>query len=265
MGRIVTGDRYVLLHVGKTGGSYTQHLISRVPGAATAILCLPHRCSFAMALIKWPGRPVVFGIRAPDRIFVSGFYSRMREGRPRYHVPWSPGEREAFRAFTTPNQLAEALSAPCARTRHAAETAMTHIGHVKNGLRAYLHSASFVSANAASIAFILRQDHLDADLPQFLSRFGSFPFDPPCGDPVVRHSNPSHLDTRLSDVAAENVARWYAPDFEIYRTCLAIAAGRRHASRVCPARLSDALEGGGHDGDVHHAAAGDAAGGTTRP
>jgi hypothetical protein len=218
---------YALLHIGKTGGTYTQQVIAEAAEASGAILCLPHRYSLAMALAEWPERSVVFGLRSPDRIFVSGFYSRMRQGQPRHDLPWSPAERDAFSVFITPNQLAEALSAECLDTRSAAESAMSSIMHVKNGLRAYLESAAFVRSAASRIAFILRQEALDGDLRQFLSRLIPGGFDPPPVDEIARHANPAQLDTHLSEHASINIARWYRVDFQIYRECLEMAAALR--------------------------------------
>jgi len=222
--RGLTGVMYSLLHIGKTGGTYTQHVIAHVPDAARAIVCLPHRYSLAMALAEWPDRPVVFGIRSPEKIFVSGFYSRMREGRPRHDLPWSPGERAAFSVFSTPRQLAEGLSAECESTRVAAESAMASIMHVRHGLRAYLESATFVRAAAPRVAFILRQEALDSDLMQWLSPLVRGGFDRVPADAVARHANPPDCDTHLSEVAARNLARWYRADFEIYDACREIAA-----------------------------------------
>jgi hypothetical protein len=218
---------HALLHIGKTGGTYTQHVIAQVAEASRTVICLPHRYSLAMALAEWPERSVVFGLRSPDRIFVSGFYSRMRQGQPRHELPWSAAERAAFAAFTTPNQLAEGLSAECLDTRSAAESAMSSIMHVKNGLRAYLESAAFVRSAAPRIAFILRQEALDRDLRQFLSRLIPGGFDPPPVDEITRHANPAHLDTHLSERASINIAEWYRVDFQIYRQCLEMAASLR--------------------------------------
>jgi len=221
---------YVLLHVGKTGGTYTAGVLDRLTPAG-AILFLPHAFDLPMARTAWPRRRILFGVRAPAEIFVSGFYSRRRRGRPRHDLPWSPEERTAFTRFATPNQLAEGLSAADDEVRRAATAAMAAITHVARGLHGYLGPVPTLRAEAAHVAFVFRQSDLDADLSQFLSRSFGQDVGPPSASARERHSNPPGLDVHLSPLATENLARWYAPDDEIYAECLRLAATRRGEDR----------------------------------
>lgn len=43
-------------------------------------------------------------------MYVSGFYSRFKEGKLRIYKPWKNGEVEVFSHFKTPSNMAEALS-----------------------------------------------------------------------------------------------------------------------------------------------------------
>ena len=53
------------------------------------------------------GDLVVFFVRDPVSRFVSGFYSRQRQGLPAHNSPWNVGEKVAFDKFATANDLAE--------------------------------------------------------------------------------------------------------------------------------------------------------------
>ena len=50
-------------------------------------------------------RKAVFALRDPLTRFISGFYSGLRKGAPRYDIGWSKGEKRAFSWFSTPQEL----------------------------------------------------------------------------------------------------------------------------------------------------------------
>src|SRR5689334_1107802 len=82
-----------LLHVGKTGGTAVKHALAGVVTEQFRIVAHSHDITIRDVPI---GEHVVFFVRDPISRFVSGFYSRQRQGRPRYDVPWSPNESIAF-------------------------------------------------------------------------------------------------------------------------------------------------------------------------
>ncbi len=215
---------YFMLHIGKTGGSYTQHIFSLIPAARNLVRFLDHRFTLETALGSFPGEEAVFAIRDPLAIFVSGFYSRMRQGRPRNNQPWSPEETAAFAAFQTPNQLAEALGSDQPKLRECAEFSMRSIYHVARCLHFYLGSVSLVRRHRSRICFILRQATLDEDIQRFLARNGILSAHLPIHDDLVRHANPPHLDRTLSPTAIGNLTAWYKTDLELYGECQALAS-----------------------------------------
>ena len=215
---------YFMLHIGKTGGSYTQDIFSSIPAARNLVRFLDHRFTLETALDRFPDEKAVFAIRDPLAIFVSGFYSRMRQGRPRHNSPWSPDETAAFSVFQTPNQLAEALSSDQPELRECGEFSMRSIYHVARCLHFYLGSASFVRQRRSRISFILRQATLDEDIQRFLARNGILSPPTVILDDVIRHSNPADLDRTLSPTAVGNLTAWYKTDLELYGECQALAS-----------------------------------------
>jgi hypothetical protein len=143
-----------VLHIGKTGGSSIKYALrqsaEKHPLSAPNILAVsrqftvvlhPHRISFS----DIPrGEPVVFVLRDSVSRFVSGFYSRLREAKPRKFVPWSEDERVAFEYFKTPNDLAVGLSADDNAERSRAESAMLAIGHVNTTYRKWLVGEAYL-------------------------------------------------------------------------------------------------------------------------
>jgi hypothetical protein len=217
------------LHIGKTGGNYTRHVLSAIPKARSLLRFLGHS-SLETALKEFPAETAIFAIREPLQIFVSGFYSRRRKGQPRWNVPWSDDETVAFSAFGTPNELAEALSSPDQQRRDLAEFSMRSIFHVARCLHFYLGSVLLLREHQSRIAFILRQEHLDADIRAFLVANGIATPPAQITDEVIRHANPTTLDRTLSQTAIRNLSIWYRTDLELYRECQAIVSGLNPSS-----------------------------------
>jgi hypothetical protein len=103
------GPRAHMLHIGKTGGTAMKDVFASLPSGVGKYEIVVHRHSHRLPQIP-RGQKVFFVVRDPVEKFVSGFNSRLREGRPRYHTPWTEAERTAFEQFQTPDMLARALS-----------------------------------------------------------------------------------------------------------------------------------------------------------
>ena len=211
---------YFFMHVGKTGGTYASNAVRRLNKQAELDMVFgAHRLQLPKIVEEAPNARVIFGLRKPLEIFVSGFFSRQRKGEPTHHAEWSNEEEKAFTTFGTPNDLAEALSAEDTSLRRAATRAMNTIQHVKKCLHFYLESAESLERHRNNVFFILDQEHLDDDLDVLFSRFD---LAVPAGlreKQDRKHRNPSTLDRHLSAKAIANLENHYANDLEIYRKC----------------------------------------------
>lgn len=224
------------LHIGKTGGTAIKHALQ--PFAESANLRLrghPTR----LADIP-PGEDVVFALRAPVARFVSAFHSRLRRGRPRYDIPWTPDEAAAFERFRTPNELACALSSGSAALRKRAERAMQVIPHVNSRYWDWLGGVEYLSARAADIRFIALQESLVGDFALLRAALG-LPDDVLLpDDDVAAHRNPATLDRSLDGEALRNLALWYRDDTEALRACRRLACERQLGGAICTADWIDA-------------------------
>ena len=102
------------LHIGKTGGSAVKEAIAGRPGIAL------HEHGARLRDIP-QGEPVFFTVREPLARYVSAFNSRLRAGRPRYDVPWSPDEAKAFAAGELPSDPVAAHVTPAGFDRTLSE------------------------------------------------------------------------------------------------------------------------------------------------
>lgn len=205
------------LHIGKTGGTVIKHALSPHCHGATQRIML-HEHATRLSDIS-PGEQVFFFLRDPISRYVSGFYSRKREGRPRYASPWSPAECCAFSCFATPDALAMALTSSDTSLQLAAVDAMHSISHVRDRYSRWFGSDEYVRARLADIFFIGRQESLAADFARLKDMLGLDPALALPEDAVSAHKNPPECDRRLSVTAIENLKKWYEEDFLFMHLC----------------------------------------------
>jgi hypothetical protein len=214
--------RYQYIHIGKTGGTLIREVLRSLPPEHRRRFRFHgHDVTLPQALEADPGMPVFFSVRRPETLFVSAFNSRRREGRPTYERPHNRQERIAFGLFDTPNELAESLSAAEPHLRACAEFSMLAINHVRKGLRWYLRDVETLERHRDSIAFVLLQERLEADLREFTERIG-VPLEAATVSPAERlHVATAEDEQELSEAGLANIREWYRPHQEIYDWCAA--------------------------------------------
>jgi Sulfotransferase family len=210
-----------VLHIGKTGGTALKHVLAENADASRyQLLFRGHE----VKLVDVPeGEPLMFLIRDPLTRFVSAFNGRLREDRPRYHYPWRDEERVAFAIFTTPDQLAVALSSQDPELRAQAEAAMHGIGHVNTPYTFWFPTEDAFRARLGDVFFIGLQDRLDDDFNLLKRRLGL-----PDGvrlpqDETVAHRTPAGFAEQLSETGRANLEGWYAFDVGFVRLCRELA------------------------------------------
>jgi hypothetical protein len=209
------------LHIGKTGGTALVHALKQQE--VWQVVIHEHTDTLKKVPI---GDGVFFFLRNPITRFVSGFISRQRQGQPRYFFPWSKGEALAFKKFSTPNALAEALSSSNAADRDEAVMAMKSIQHVRDSYWYWLDSPTYLRSRSPDILFIGQQEHLNNDVRVLAKHLKCGPLALP-DDDVAAHRNPSHADKSLTETAVANLCTWYRKDFIALHMCREIARNRR--------------------------------------
>jgi hypothetical protein len=205
------------LHIGKTGGSAIKYAISQhAIGSRYAIYFHSH--SFRLTNVP-KGEKIIFFLRDPISRFVSGFYSRQRQGQPRYFIPWSENEKIAFEEFSTPNQLALALSSMDADKKKRAQLAMKYIQHVRDSYWRWFKSEDYFKSRLSDIFFVGFQERLTEDFEILKSKIGLPESVKLPSDDVQSHRNPAHVNKALEDEAVANLKNWYKDDFQFISLC----------------------------------------------
>lgn len=221
------GKRFLhLLHIGKTGGTALTYAIERYQPERGPYVISVHPHGVRLSDIP-RGEGVLFFLRDPVSRFVSGFYSRQRQGQPRYFYPWTPGERAAFEHFTTPGQLATALYSTDVNQRERARTAIRSIEHLRCPYWYWFENEEYFRARLEDVFFIGFQERLNEDF-EILKAMLGWPAEATLPtDDVLAHRNVSHLDRTLDEDAVANVKRWYQDDYVLIELCRHVAVARR--------------------------------------
>lgn len=203
------------LHIGKTAGNGIKTRCNAIERFAPDIRFVLH--SHAMSLRKIKGNQrYFFSIRNPVTRFQSAFYERKRRGRTGGNL-WSADEARSFSYFEHASELAEAIFDSSQRGV-LARAAMHSIGH----LRKFQHEWFFPSGHFLEIrppVWIIRQEKFSVDFSRFVQELGieDFEFEEPptMTTKVTDYSN----IPALTDMAIENLQRWYIVDIHFYQDC----------------------------------------------
>ena len=209
------------LHIGKTGGSAVKHALKPHP-VTTGFALVLH--SHGTTLRDIPvGERAFFFLRDPIDRFISGFYSRKRQGQPRYFAPWTPDEAVAFQTFETPNQLGLAIGSDDIELRNKAVHAMKSIGHVRDFFRNWFESEEYLVSRKSDLLLIGFQKSLDDDFERLkkvlnLPEHLTLP-----KDDIQSHRNPKDVDKKLDEAAILNLRKWYEEDYRLFVRCQSIS------------------------------------------
>jgi hypothetical protein len=228
------------LHIGKTGGTAIVHALNEhgycVQSEQRAQANLPdiynlnqHDENSTLMIYIHPhnerlrsvpeGEQVFFFLRDPISRCISGFYSRQRQGQPRYNSPWSDGERLVYEHFTTINQLGLALSSENPDEKALAQQAMQTIQHVRDSYWKWFENEAYFRSRQADIFFVGFQENLNNDFEKLKARLKLPASVTLPSDMILAHKNPADVDKTLHPTAQQNLRRWYKNDYRLIALC----------------------------------------------
>lgn len=207
----LTGVKVVhFLHIGKTGGTAIMHALKKANIRRLKIKVHSHNVTLDMIP---RGEKVFFSVRDPIKRFVSGFYSRKRQGAPTYFYPWRPEEAKAFARFDNPNELALTLTADSKANREKAINAMKAISHVNTHYWDWFRSEEYFSERFEDILFVCHQEKLQEDFEQLKSILNIPQNIELPNDGINSHRSPDSANKQLEKKAVENLRNWYSDDY----------------------------------------------------
>jgi hypothetical protein len=231
------------IHVSKAGGSVMRYAIREARKENGGHLdsqwgpIWGHNHKFRMADLD-SGDMAVFPLRDPVTRFLSGFYSRLREGAPRYYIRHTKAERQAFDWFPTPQELADALAERRGTKRWRAKFAMQSVGHLKRHQTFWTGKPSYLQKNLDQVLYIARQETLNDDWVKIKELLG-LPADLALStDDTVAHRTEYVGDRTLSEKGTEAVQAWYDDDYKLLAIADEVRAGTAQPVPTGLARLT---------------------------
>ena len=139
---------------------------------------------------------------------------------PRRYTPWTKTEQELYAAYSSPDQLALALSSTSPDTREEARWLMRANPHVSYSAWDCFISAEYLLSRKDDIFFIGLQESLEIDFQTLVSKLGL-----PSTVKLLEKDSPYANSSRetehveLDEEAIRNLETWYADDIEFYNLC----------------------------------------------
>ena len=218
--------RLGFLHIPKTGGSGVNEYGRQLVARGYRFPCIfGHGWKVEDILEEFPEMRLCFILRDPLSKMISGFNSRLRQGRPTYNSLWSPAEAAAFAILPSTRHLLDAILSDDEFLQSALAYAKRHIRHLRWNYAFYFKDVAAVNA---------RRNHFEvigeiANLSDFIERLTTL-----SGAPVSlaaelyekRHEAGGKSVDVLSGYGESEMVRirqFLRKDFHIHRELSAIA------------------------------------------
>jgi len=212
-----------MIHIGKTGGTYLKQIIrdtldvqkeSSQQIVNDNLILLNHVSLEGITHKYGPIKKMAFVFRDPTERFLSGFYCRLRMGRPDYNVLWDAREAVAFSHFQSANELAEALYSEDDFKKSAAWFSMNANRHLRRGYQFYFGNQNdFIFDEVGKIVSCIDIKNLDENIDKFMGDIG-------ITKPInirAKGSRPHvHYPKELSFLAKDNLRKFWKVEYEYY-------------------------------------------------
>lgn len=221
------------LHIPKTGGSGIVTLGRKLVKAGEPFpVCFSHGWSLADVHARYPKMRVALVVRDPLERAISGFNSRLRQGRPTYSGLWKPGEAVAFALFPDVERWLDALISDDEWSISACAYARRHVSHLRWNYRFYFRNPQTVKKHADRIALVGRIEETDGFIEALTAEAGIAPARL-AGLYKRRHEAPVATARVLDRYGAGDVARMrerLSGEYAIYEALLGLAGRRAEAA-----------------------------------
>ena len=150
------------LHIPKTGGSGVNALGRSLQERGFKSPCVfSHGWKMEEILKHFPDIKISFVLRDPLSRMISGFNSRIRQGRPTYNNIWTPAEAAAFSLFPSIGKLLDAILAEDEFSKSAVAYTMRNVTHLRWNYAFYFKNPDTVRSNRPSFEIIGSMNRMD--------------------------------------------------------------------------------------------------------
>lgn len=208
-----------ILRMGKGGAGHLRKALGAKNVTASGVRMCRHDETLVSTRKMSVDRRLVLIFRDPIERFCDAFASRLAQGHPEYHAPWSNEEAIAFSFFGSANDLAEALTSDDQRLKSASRYAISNITHLRHSYEFYLQSSEMLKYEheQGNILVCCEYKNTLTHLDRISETLGI------SATADVSEMSHSMVTTDLSKLAQQNLNHELANDVRIYQACKEIA------------------------------------------
>lgn len=214
------------LHIPKTGGSGVNTFGRSLQERGFKSPCVfSHGWKIEEILNHFPNIKISFVLRDPLSRMISGFNSRIRQGRPTYNNLWTPAEAAAFSLFPSVGKLLDAILAEDEFSKSAVRYTMRHVTHLRWNYSFYFKNLDTVRSNRSSFEIIGSMNRMDEFINSYTALSGA-PESTAAELYEKRHEAKVRSEDSLERYSPEDVSRlkgFIDKDYRIYNELLSIA------------------------------------------
>ena len=214
------------LHIPKTGGSGVNALGRTLHDRGYKSPCVfSHGWKVEEILNHFPDIKISFVLRDPLSRMISGFNSRVRQGRPTYNNIWTPAEATAFNLFPSIEKLLDAVLAEDEFSKSAVAYTMRNVTHLRWNYAFYFKNPDTVRSNRSSFELIGTMDNMDEFIKGYTAMAGASA-STAAELYEKRHESKVRSEDALGKYTEEDISRIKAfmeKEYRIYSELLSIA------------------------------------------
>ena len=210
--------KFVFMHVGKTAGTTVKTVVQTIRNEGSIGPAVAnHTMSLEAVIKKFPEAKISVILRDPLERIISGFNSRLRQGRPVYDRVWSAKEATAFSFFRDVETFLRACISTDDHDISAARFACSAIKHIRNG---YARSFTDASTVRSEIGRFYCIGHIKNMRNTLAGIFGPFAVDPVLYQTLApQHASNVPSYTILNNFSSKQVAALrahFSEEYDIY-------------------------------------------------
>lgn len=150
------------LHIPKTGGTSLVSYGKKMVGMGYSFpVAFGHSWTVAQIHEYFPKIKLTFILRDPLERMISGFNSRLRQGRPSHNSLWTPAEAAVMAMLPSARHLLDAMLANDQFSISATSYAMRRVSHLRWNYRFYFEDPESVRKHTSTFRMIGRMEEFD--------------------------------------------------------------------------------------------------------
>jgi hypothetical protein len=213
------------LHIPKTGGTsingFGKLLISKGYNFPTVF---NHEWSVKDIVYHFSNIKLTFVLRDPLSRIISGFNSRLRQGRPTFNHMWSSNEASAFALFPSAEHLLDAMLSDEDYQKSSLGYAMKSIIHLKTNYAFYFRDTDYIESENSRFQLIGNMEDYDDYIDKLTILSGA---PKSLADELYekRHVSSLSVDSILSKYSTDDhnkLKRYLSRDYKIYNKLMSL-------------------------------------------